>query len=173
VAISGFFRALEFVRVRLFYNEFTIATRFRQQGAHIGERTRLLICSLGSEPWLVRIDDEVLISGEVLLSTHDGGTWVGRDLSPHINKFGRITIGRRAMIATRAVILPGVTIGERAVIGSGSVVTRDVPASTVFAGVPARFVCTTDEYLEKAEKVSLPLEGASRAEVRRVTSAML
>ena len=36
------------------------------------------------------------------------------------------------------MILKGVTIGENAVIGAGSVVTSDVPADTIAAGVPAR-----------------------------------
>ena len=35
------------------------------------------------------------------------------------------------------IVNPGVTIGDRAVIASGSVVTRDIPADSLAAGVPA------------------------------------
>ncbi|WP_439645196.1 hypothetical protein [Lacticaseibacillus camelliae] len=35
---------------------------------------------------------------------------------------------------------PGVTIGENAIVGSGAVVTHDVPANTVVAGVPAKII---------------------------------
>lgn len=38
------------------------------------------------------------------------------------------------------VVLPGVTIGRSAVIGAGAVVTKDVPANSVWAGVPATFI---------------------------------
>ena len=37
-------------------------------------------------------------------------------------------------------ILPGVTIGDNAVIGAGAVVTEDIPAGCVAAGVPARVI---------------------------------
>ena len=53
-----------------------------------------------------------------------------------------IIVGRNVWIGRRAVIMPGVTIGDHAVIGAGSVVTKDVPARTIAAGVPARAIRT-------------------------------
>ena len=47
--------------------------------------------------------------------------------------------------------MPGVSIGERCVIGAGSVVTRDVPDGKVAAGVPARVIMTTAEYVRKCK----------------------
>jgi acetyltransferase-like isoleucine patch superfamily enzyme len=45
-----------------------------------------------------------------------------------------------ADIGTNAVLLPGVTVGKGSIVGAGAVVTRDVPAFAIFAGVPAKFV---------------------------------
>ena len=47
-------------------------------------------------------------------------------------------VKKGASIGSGAVILGGITIGERALIGAGAVVTKDVPADAVVAGVPAR-----------------------------------
>jgi acetyltransferase-like isoleucine patch superfamily enzyme len=51
-----------------------------------------------------------------------------------------VTIEPWADIGTGAVLLPGVTIGRGALVGAGAVVTEDVPALAVVAGVPARII---------------------------------
>jgi acetyltransferase-like isoleucine patch superfamily enzyme len=51
-----------------------------------------------------------------------------------------VTIGFGADIGMNASILPGVRIGAHAIVGAGAVVTHDVPAYCVVAGVPARVI---------------------------------
>lgn len=51
-----------------------------------------------------------------------------------------VSIGDRAWISARVVILPGVTVGEGAVIAAGAVVTKDVEPWTLVGGVPAKFI---------------------------------
>jgi len=48
-----------------------------------------------------------------------------------------IVIGSEVWIGRGVTVLGGVTIGDRAIVGANAVVTRDVPADTVVAGVPA------------------------------------
>jgi acetyltransferase-like isoleucine patch superfamily enzyme len=43
-------------------------------------------------------------------------------------------------IGANSTILPGVTIGENAIVAAGSVVTKDVPANTIVAGVPLKVI---------------------------------
>lgn len=86
----------------------------------------------------VIIGNNVSVSGEVTILTadHDIDT-VGLD-----GRQKKVTIGDFVWIGTRAIILPGVTIEKGAVIAAGSVVTKDVSAFNVVAGVPAKFIRT-------------------------------
>lgn len=52
----------------------------------------------------------------------------------------KVTIGDNVWIGGRSIINPGVTIGDNSVIASGSVVTKDVPANTVYGGNPAKLL---------------------------------
>ena len=51
-----------------------------------------------------------------------------------------VVIGDDVWIGANAVILPGVTIGSHCVVAAGAVVTKDVPANSVVAGVPAKVI---------------------------------
>lgn len=60
---------------------------------------------------------------------------------PLISK-GPVIIKDNVWIGEGAAIMPGVTIGENCIIATNSVVTKDMPANSVVAGVPARVIKT-------------------------------
>jgi len=49
-------------------------------------------------------------------------------------------IKKGASIGSSSTIMCGITIGENSIVGAGSVVTKNVPANSVVAGVPARVI---------------------------------
>jgi acetyltransferase-like isoleucine patch superfamily enzyme len=75
-------------------------------------------CKIARDVIIMDTDQHVLPNGELLSKP--------------------VIIEDRVWIGARAIVLKGVTLGHDAVIGAGSVVTGDVPARAVVAGVPAR-----------------------------------
>lgn len=123
----------------------------RRKGLIIGDNCRIGKSDFGSEPYLVSIGNRVTISGNVQFITHDGGTWVFREDTKYkkVIKFGRIVVHDNSFIGFGSIILPGVSIGPNSVVAAGSLVTKDVLPNSVFAGHPAKFLMTVEEYAEK------------------------
>lgn len=95
--------------------------------------------------FLITIGDDVIMSIRVTVMAHDAST----KKTLGYTKIGQVHIGSHVFIGANTTILPGVTIGDYAVIGAGSVVTHDIPARTVAAGVPAKEICNVDTYTER------------------------
>lgn len=87
----------------------------------------------------VQIWDGISIEDNVFIGPNATFTNDLRPRSKHYpDKFLRTTIKTGASIGANATILPGITIGENAMIGAGAVVTKDIPANSVWVGNPAR-----------------------------------
>jgi acetyltransferase-like isoleucine patch superfamily enzyme len=109
-----------------------------QKNARIGA-----LCKISSHTFIcegVEIEDEVFVGHGVMFindpyprATSEGALQTEEDW-----KVVPTRVRRGASIGSGAVIMCGVTIGERALVGAGAVVTHDVPADSVVAGVPAR-----------------------------------
>ena len=56
-----------------------------------------------------------------------------------------VNIKDYAIVATKSVILPGITINEHSLVGAHSLVNRDVPEGIVVGGTPAKMICETSE----------------------------
>ena len=85
----------------------------RSIGVKVGEHCKFVDNPIwGTEPYLIRIGNHVLISCNVTFVNHDGATWVFRETPDYKNvyKFGKITIGDNCFIGCNSTILPGVIL---------------------------------------------------------------
>jgi UDP-2-acetamido-3-amino-2,3-dideoxy-glucuronate N-acetyltransferase len=107
-----------------------------QRGVVLGKRVRIqshsFICSN------VFIEDDVFVGHNVSFINDRYPT--SQNAASGNWKSESVRVCQGASIGTGAVILCGVEIGQDSVVGAGSVVTHSIPARTIFAGVPAKFM---------------------------------
>lgn len=58
----------------------------------------------------------------------------------NFDEYKPIKIGNDVWIGARAIIMDGVTIANGAVIAAGAIVTKDIPAYAIAAGVPSKII---------------------------------
>jgi len=112
-----------------------------QKNASIGRR-----CKISSHTFVcegVEIEDNVFIGHGVTFinDSYPRATTVEGDLQTETDwKVEKTLVRKGASVGSGSTILSNVTIGENAIVGAGSVVTKDVPASAIVAGNPAKFL---------------------------------
>jgi acetyltransferase-like isoleucine patch superfamily enzyme len=123
-----------------------------QKNAVIGAR-----CKVSSHSFIcegVTIEDEVFVGHGVMFTNDLYPRATNEEGAPQTESDWAVvptTVRHRASIGSNATILAGITIGEGAMVGAGSVVTRDVPAFAIVAGVPARVLGDIRKRAAKSE----------------------
>jgi sugar O-acyltransferase (sialic acid O-acetyltransferase NeuD family) len=87
----------------------------------------------------VRVGAHVAIIPQVVL-THDDVVEDFATLASGVRLGGSVHVGRAAYLGAGALVREGRSVGACALVGMGAVVTRDIPADEVWAGVPARYL---------------------------------
>ena len=136
-------------------------------GVKIGNNCFINTRNWGSEPYLIKIGNNVQITEGVVFYNHGGGL-VARRKYPNFDVFGKIEVKDWAYVGSGSRIMPGVTIGEGSLIAAGSVVTKSVPDGEVWGGVPAKFICSVDDYIKRNIKYNLDSKGLSKGEKKKL-----
>lgn len=147
--------------------------RARKSGLQVGAGTRFVGSQdFGTEPFLISIGAQCLVTDGVQFVNHDGAIQVpliagGKSIDQVYGRqsvFGRIQVGDNCFLGQGALLLMGTQIGDDSIVAARSVVKGVFPPRSVIAGTPARVIMGLDEYLAKNQARILSLEGLAPTE---------
>ncbi|HSI79528.1 MAG TPA: acyltransferase [Solirubrobacterales bacterium] len=93
----------------------------------------------------VRIGEQCVIADRAMFIDFDHGVVeVERPIRVQGIYKRDVDVGSNVWIGYGACVLRGVSVGDNSIVGTNSVVTKDVPANAVVAGVPARIIRMRD-----------------------------
>jgi acetyltransferase-like isoleucine patch superfamily enzyme len=127
-----------------------------REGVEIGHHTKIAslchvngYCKIGN---YVSILDNTHVSQ---LTTIKDYVWIFAYVlftntpTPPSDEFMGVTVESFAVVASGAILLPGIIVHQDALVGAGSIVTKDVPTETLVLGSPASAVCNVREIVSK------------------------
>ena len=112
-----------------------------QKNSSIGKN-----CKISSHSFIcegVHIEDDCFVGHGVMFINDRFPRAINQEGDLQSDSDWKVTetfIKKGASIGSNATILCGVTVGENSIVGAGSVVTKDVPANSIFAGNPAKLI---------------------------------
>jgi acetyltransferase-like isoleucine patch superfamily enzyme len=97
----------------------------------------------------ITIGKDCMLSAGIDIRTGDSHSILDADTRQRINYAQDITLGDHVWVGLNAVILKGVSIGHNAIISTNALVTHDIPAHSIAAGVPAKVVKNNIDWLRE------------------------
>jgi len=115
--------------------------RCHEGRVEIGEKTVMgQECTISAYQH-VRIGEQCVIADRAMFIDFDHGVV---EVERPIRRQGiykrDVVVGSNVWVGYGACILRGVSVGDNSIVGTNSVVTKDVPANAVVAGIPARVI---------------------------------
>ncbi|HEY7193136.1 MAG TPA: acyltransferase [Gemmatimonadales bacterium] len=121
----------------------------------LGSRTIILQLTNINPTKPVVIGDDTGIGGHCLIFTH--GAWLSQ-LDGYPVTYEPVTLGKSVWLPWRVFIMPGTTIGDGTVIGANSLVSGNIPPSSLAVGNPAKVIRSAPDFPKKlsdAERAKL------------------
>ena len=122
---------------------------------HVGKNCMVMFRKIPLHANLISFQDNVRVASNVLFVTHD----VAFSMLNEKYKTDRfkeykdcIDVRENVFIGANTTILPGVRIGPDVIIGAGSLVNKDI-RDGVYAGVPARYICSIEDFVAKRDRL--------------------
>ena len=121
---------------------------------HIGDNCMTMFRKIPLYPKLISIGNNVWIASQVSFVPHDV---IHRMLNNKLGtdefqeNLGCIDIKDNVFVGSNSTILPNVTIGPDTIVAAGTLVNKSIRGG-VYAGVPAKYICSLDEFIEKRKQ---------------------
>ena len=136
------------------YSSDALITYLRECGSKIGENTYIYksynsIIDVNNARY-ISIGDNCLITEGVVILGHDYSyAVIANKYNDIVKKQRKTIIGNNVFIGVNSIILMGGVIGDNSIIGAGSVVSGKLEGNAVYAGNPAKKVCSLSDYYKK------------------------
>lgn len=137
--------------IRRLYEKFFMdnITYLRKKGVTIGDECDIYTRNFGSEPYLIKIGNEVCITNNVQILTHGAAHMLYYNGVKDADFFGKVIIGNKVYIGANSIIMPGVTIGDNVLVAAGSIVTHSIPSGWIVGGNPAKKIGVVEEFCDR------------------------
>ena len=125
--------------------------REKQILASVGENVHFQPRLVPLYPELIKIHNNVMVSAGVRFITHDASfvilNRIGKGKFPE--KVGCIEVMDNVYIGYNVTIMPNVRICSNVIVGAGALVSKDLEPNGVYVGVPAKRICSFDDYVNR------------------------
>ena len=139
-----------------FYTSNKYIEDLKKNGAKIGEgcvfyKPKTILIDLTSLDF-IKIGNYVQLTDGVKILAHDYSySIVANKYNINLRPQAETKLGNNIFVGMNSIILMGSEIGDNVIIGAGSIVRGKIESNSVYAGNPAKKICTLDEYRKKLE----------------------